>query len=274
MSPELGLLLDIAREAAAIINQVYATPFDVDYKAPRDPVTEADRRANELICARLAQAFPGVPVVAEESDPGVFQGYREADRAFFVDPLDGTREFVKKNGEFVVMIGLLEAGRPSTGLIHAPATGTSWLGRVSEGAEVVATDGARAPLRVSGTAALAEARVLSTRSHRSPALEAALAALGVRQLDALGSAGLKCAEVAAGTADAYVAPARAGSLWDVCAGEAIIRAAGGELTDAFGELIDYRSANLVNERGIVASNGRIHAEILARLAEARARASA
>ncbi len=271
MSAVLEVLRQIALEAAAIINEVYAQPFDVDYKAPRDPVTEADRRANELICLRLAAAFPGVPVVAEESDPSAFAGYRDATRVFFVDPLDGTREFVKKNGEFVVMIGLLDAGRPLCGLVHAPATGRSWLGQVAQGAQVVDEHGARRPLGVSATASLAEARVLSTRSHRSPALEAALAALGCRQLDALGSAGLKCAEVAAGTADAYVAPARAGSRWDVCAGEAIIHAAGGKFTDAFGEPIDYLSESLVNERGIVASNGRLHAEILARLAEARAK---
>ncbi|MBK8996682.1 MAG: 3'(2'),5'-bisphosphate nucleotidase CysQ [Myxococcales bacterium] len=271
MSAVLSTLREIAEQAALIINEVYSRPFDVDYKAPRDPVTEADRRANELICRRLAAAFPGVPVVAEESDPESFAGYRGAERVFFVDPLDGTREFVKKNGEFVVMIGLLEAGRPVCGLVHAPATGTTWQGRVGEGAEVVQIDGTRRPLGVSATATLSEARVLSTRSHRSPALEAALAALGVRRLDALGSAGLKCAEVAAGTADAYVAPARAGSRWDVCAGEAIIHAAGGRFTDAFGEPIDYLSESLVNERGIVASNGHLHAEILARLADARAR---
>lgn len=271
MTELLDVLGDIAREAAAIINEVYSTPFDVDYKAPRDPVTDADRRANQLICQRLGQAFPGVPVVAEESDPSAFSGYRAAPRVFFVDPLDGTREFVKRNGEFVVMIGLLDAGRPAFGVIHAPATGQCWRADVTRGAELVEADGSRRRLGVSATASLSEARVLSTRSHRSPALEQALAALGARRLDALGSAGLKCAEVAAGTADAYVAPARAGSRWDVCAGEALIHAAGGRFTDAFGEPIDYLSESLVNERGIVASNGSLHAEILARLAAERAR---
>ncbi|MCC6901865.1 MAG: 3'(2'),5'-bisphosphate nucleotidase CysQ [Polyangiaceae bacterium] len=268
MKTVLDVLSEIAAEAATLINAVYAEPFEVEYKSPRDPVTLADRQANALICQRLGEAFPGVPVVAEESDPATFAGYRTAERAFFVDPLDGTREFVKRNGEFVVMIGLLEAGRPAAGVIFAPATGVSWVGQVGLGAAVV-TNGARAPLAVSSTPTLAEARVLSTRSHRSPDLERALAALGVRQLDALGSAGLKCAAVAAGTADAYVAPARAGSRWDLCAGEAIVHAAGGRFTDAWGEPIDYRTESLVNERGIVASNGRLHDEILARLAAAR-----
>ena len=121
-------LLEIAREAAAIINQVYAAPFEVEYKTPRDPVTLADRRANDHICTRLEAAFPGVPIVAEESDPASFADFRAATRVFFVDPLDGTREFVKRNGEFVVMIGLLDGDRPEAGVIHAPATGESWLG--------------------------------------------------------------------------------------------------------------------------------------------------
>ncbi|MBK7582549.1 MAG: 3'(2'),5'-bisphosphate nucleotidase CysQ [Myxococcales bacterium] len=271
MSELLEFLTDVARQAAGIINAVYSTPFEVDYKSPRDPVTEADRRANALICARLAEKFPGVPVVAEESDPATFADYRRASRVFFVDPLDGTREFVKKNGEFVVMIGVLDAGRPKAGVIHAPATGATWLGEVGHGAELLGTDGSRTPLAVSKTSLLSASRLLSTRSHRSPALEAALAALEARQIDPLGSAGLKCVEVAAGGAEAYVAPAKAGSRWDICAGEAIILAAGGMLTDAYGDQVDYLSESLINERGIVASNGRVHAEILARWAEVRRR---
>ena len=265
---ELELMLAVAREAAVLINEVYATDFDVEYKAPRDPVTLADRRANELICARLSAEFPGVPIVAEESDPTTFAGFRQAPRAFFVDPLDGTREFVKKNGEFVVMIGLVEREAPALGVIHAPATGDSWCAG-SGAAFRVNADGSEAPLGVSMTEQLSEARIVSTRSHRSPAVEHALAALAAKKLDALGSAGLKCMEVASGLADAYVAPGRAGSRWDVCAGEALLRAAGGKLTDTWGNPIDYRAESLVNERGIVASNGKLHDEILDRLATVR-----
>ena len=92
MSQALTETLDsVAREAASLIRQVYRTAFSVDFKAPRDPVTEADRGANALICERLAAHFPNVPIVAEESDPQSFAGYRSAERIFFVDPLDGTR---------------------------------------------------------------------------------------------------------------------------------------------------------------------------------------
>lgn len=256
----------VAREAAVLIREVYRTDFDVDFKGPRDPVTEADRRANDHICTRLEALFPGVPIVAEESEPASFSGYSSAERIFFVDPLDGTREFVAKNGEFVVMIGFVDGKRALASVIHAPESGLSWLGQVGVGATQVDSAGSVSPIRVSETALLAEARVVGSRSHRSPAVERALAALGAREIVALGSAGLKAAAVARGTADAYVAPHYAGKRWDACAADALITAAGGRLTDADGELFDYRAANLGNERGIVGSNARLHDAILAKLA--------
>lgn len=258
----------VAREAAVLIRQVYATKFDVDFKGPRDPVTEADRQANELICTRLAALFPNVPIVAEESEPEAFAGYRGAERIFFVDPLDGTREFVARNGEFVVMIGLVEGERATAGVIHAPESGISWIGHVGQGAFKVEADGTRTSITVSRTPSLAEARIVGSRSHRDPALEQALAALGARELVALGSAGLKASAVAHGAADAYVAPHYAGKRWDACASDALITAAGGKLSNNRGEAFDYRTESLDNDRGIIASNGRFHQAIIERLGAA------
>jgi 3'(2'), 5'-bisphosphate nucleotidase len=260
----------VAREAALLIRQVYRTDFGVDFKAPRDPVTEADRQANDLICERLGKLFPGVPIVAEESEPETFAGYRTAERIFLVDPLDGTREFVAKNGEFVVMIGFVDGQHAMASVIHAPESGVSWVGQVGVGAYQADANGAREPIRVSETASLSDARIVGSRSHRNPALERALAGLQARELVALGSAGLKAAAVARGTADAYVAPHYAGKRWDACAADALITAAGGKLTNALGERFDYRTADLGNDRGIIASNGRLHDAILEKLSSARA----
>jgi 3'(2'), 5'-bisphosphate nucleotidase len=118
---------------------------------------------------------------------------------------------------------------------------------------------------VSETAELSAARIVGSRSHRNPALERALANLHARELVALGSAGLKAAAVARGAADAYVAPHYAGKRWDACAADALITAAGGKLTNSDGEYFDYRAADLGNDRGIIASNGRFHDAILERL---------
>jgi 3'(2'), 5'-bisphosphate nucleotidase len=254
----LEVLVGIAAEAARLVAEVYATPFTVDFKGPADPVTEADRRANDLIVERLMREFPGVPVVAEESKPETFANYATSNEIFFVDPVDGTNEFVERNPEFVVMIGLLSGGAPTLGVMHAPALGIAWAGAVGSGAERILAGGSRSPIRVSDTPELSAARLVSSRSHRSARLDRALASLGPREVYTKGSAGLKGTEVAEGAADAHVAPFYAGKRWDACAAEALITAAGGRVTDAYGEPLDYRGAGLSNDRGLVATNGRNH----------------
>ncbi|HKQ69387.1 MAG TPA: 3'(2'),5'-bisphosphate nucleotidase CysQ [Polyangiaceae bacterium] len=259
---ELEIMLSIAREAAGIIARVYATDFAVDYKGPSDPVTQADREANALICARIAEAFGPVPVVAEESDESAFAGWVGAPRVFFVDPLDGTLEFVAKNGDFVVMIGLCENARPVAGVVLAPAFGTAWAGADSVGAFEVDPMGVRTPLRVSRASDLAHARAVVSRSHQSDRLRDFLGTLGIGQISQRGSAGLKAADVASGRADIYLQPGRAGKRWDCCAPEAIVRAAGGVFTDGLGELIDYGGPELTNENGFLVSNAQLHSSVV------------
>lgn len=266
----LETLVGIAAEAAVVVQAVFETPFTVDFKGPKDPVTEADRRANDLICERLAAAFPGVPIVAEESDAASFADFRGSSEIFFVDPVDGTNEFVERRKDFVVMIGLVQGERATHGVMHAPALGVAWAGAVGEGATRIDANGARSPIQVSRRGELSSARLVGSRSHRGPRLERVLGALGVGELIPMGSAGLKGAYVARGDAEAYVAPFYAGKRWDACAAEALVVAAGGRVTDAFGNSIDYRAESLSNDRGIVATNGVLHDALLTRIAEIRA----
>lgn len=262
---DLETMLSAAREAQAVVARVYATDFAVDYKGPRDPVTTADREANALLCERLGKRFPGVPLVAEESDERTFSGWRGAERSFFVDPLDGTVEFVSRNGEFAIMIGLAEAGRAIAGVVLAPATGIAWIGAAGVGAWEIAPGGERTAIRVSDTDDLARSRVVVSRSHRGARLEAVLDALAPSEIVPLGSAGLKGVRVATGGADLYVQPGRAGKRWDACAPEAIVVAAGGRFTDARGEPIDYAGGALENTTGVLVSNGRLHDAALDRI---------
>lgn len=263
-------LLAIGLEAAAVVRDIYGRPFKVDYKGPQDPVTEADRAANELICTRIAAAFPGCPIVAEESAPELFADFRRHERVFFVDPVDGTREFVERNGEFVVMIGVLEGAHAVASVLCAPATGVSWTGLVGTGAYRLEADGVEKPIRVSTTSSLAKACVVASRSHRTEALERILAVVNAQEVRALGSAGLKGAHVADGYADAYISPGYAGKRWDICPTEALVVAAGGRVTDAYGEAIDYRAPSLVNDRGFVVTNAILHDRILEHMAGVRA----
>jgi 3'(2'), 5'-bisphosphate nucleotidase len=263
----LEQMAEIAADAAKEILRVYEQPFVVDFKGPDDPVTEADHRANHLICDRLRREFPGIPVVSEESPPREWADFRESDRVFFVDPLDGTREFVAKNGEFVVMIGLLEGERPTHGVLHAPATGTAWAGAVGEGAFRKETSGTWKALPALVERPLDQARVLVSKSRKSPLCREAVSLLAPREVLRVGSAGLKGAAVADGRADIYLAPEFAGSRWDSCAPEAIIRALGGNFTDVGGEPLDYRAAGVENDRGAVAAPPNLHREVIVRLSE-------
>jgi 3'(2'), 5'-bisphosphate nucleotidase len=259
---ELEIMLRIAREACGVIDRIYATDFAVDYKGPSDPVTEADRQANTLICARLAEEFGDVPIVAEESDESAFAGWVGAPRVFFVDPLDGTLEFIAGNDDFVVMIGLVEAGRPVAGVVAAPALGVAWAGADTVGAYEIAKSGAKKPLEVSTTTELSRARAVVSRSHQSERLLQLISDLGIPLVIPRGSAGLKAAQVAAGLADVYFQPGLAGKRWDTCAPEAILAAAGGVATDAWGHPIDYSGPELGNKLGFLATNGHLHPQLV------------
>jgi 3'(2'), 5'-bisphosphate nucleotidase len=246
--------LAAAREAAALVMGVYETPFEVQYKAKDDPVTRADREANALLCDRLSSVFPGAPIVAEESEASTYAGYAQADVAWFVDPLDGTREFVARNGEFSVMIGLAVKGRAVLGVVVAPAWGRSFFGVVGDRAWEVSENGSRTEIHPSPQKSLKGASVVLSRSRVSPGLTALARGLGVREIVAHGSSGLKGALVASGAYDVYLQPGRAGMLWDACATEALVNAAGGRCTDAEGSPFEYATEDLINRRGLVATN--------------------
>jgi 3'(2'), 5'-bisphosphate nucleotidase len=262
LSPLLSTLANIAASAGELVMRSYCRPIQVEFKGPNDPVTSADRAANTLICEALADSFPEWPVVAEESDPECFANYRRAKCVFFVDPIDGTREFVDRIDEFAVMIGLVEGETAKAGVIHAPVGGVTWAGEVGRGAWRFVTGGSDTPISTSHTTRISEGTVLVSRSRRSPELDGHIQALRAGSLRSLGSAGLKAAMVADGTADVYLAIGAAGKRWDACAADALVTAAGGRVSDMLGRAFDYRSVSLVNSFGIVASNGTLHETIL------------
>jgi 3'(2'), 5'-bisphosphate nucleotidase len=183
-----------------------------------------------------------------------------------VDPLDGTRDFIRGRRGFAVMIGLCVGGRPALGVVFQPTEGRLYYGG-PDGAERVDTDGVVTHLRVSTVRDLAAIRLVASASHRTEAIDRVRAALGVRDEMNVGSVGLKLALIAEGERDLYVNPASKSSLWDSCGPEAILAAAGGRLTDLAGAPLDYSGAtSLANERGLVASNGLVHDDVIARLA--------
>lgn len=247
-----AFLLDLSARAEALVMEVYRAPFSVEFKGPKDPVTLADKRANELIVTELARKLPGVPIVAEESPKDDYAGYVGAPRAFFVDPVDGTNEFVKKTGEFCVMLGYVEHGVPVVGVIGAPVLGQRFEGILGEDrhAKVTAADGSTKQLAVS-RADFGEGLAVISRSHHSADTDAALDRLGVPGRENYGSAGLKAMRVATGSALVYLHAGYAGARWDAAAPEAIARAAGASYTDMHGIHYRYDEPELANSHGML-----------------------
>jgi len=237
--PELERL---AREAGALILEVYAQDFAVRGKADASPVTEADERAEACIVAGLLALAPAVPVVAEEA---VSRGECPTlgKRFWLVDPLDGTREFVSRNGEFTVNIALIEYGAPVLGVVHVPVHDTLYLGAVGQGAWVV-EQGRREHIACKH-APPQGLRVASSRSHGDDAaMTAWLAGRTVASHVAAGSS-LKFGLVARGAADVYPRFGRT-MEWDTAAGHAVLRAAGGEVFDLAGQPLRYGKPGFEN----------------------------
>jgi 3'(2'), 5'-bisphosphate nucleotidase len=269
---DLERLARIARDAGEGILKLYQSGFRVDYKGPGDPVTDADREANALICGRLAAEFPDAAIVAEESASEAYANYRDHERVFFVDPLDGTREYVAQNGQFVVMIGLLEGDVATLGVVYAPTTGTLWCGGRGLGAFRRDADGSERSVQVTGVGAPEQARLCVSRSRRSERMRDALHSIGAHEVVPMGSAGLKGALVAEGSVDGYLAVGIAGKHWDACATDALVSAAGGRVSDLRGRPFDYRSEQLELSHGLLAANPVLHAALRQRLDSASARA--
>ena len=266
----LATFLDAAAAAAEVVMCVYAeSDPGVELKGPHDPVTRADKLSNALIVERLRREFPGVPIVAEESAPSSYEGFSGKPCAFFVDAVDGTQDFIARTGDFSIMLGFAEAGRPTVGVVHCPALGEVYGAAEGVGAFRITKEG-RAPIHVGGKAELCSCRGAISRFHRGGPVDAKLGVLGLRELVPMGSAGIKAARVASGELDIYAHPMRAvAKLWDACAPDAIVRAAGGLYTDGSGRPFDYRGGAGQNE-GTLAANATLHAEALRRFAAAEA----
>lgn len=224
----LDALIDAALAGGAEIMRLYAGAHCATLKEDASPVTDADRNAEAAIIARLCVAAPTIPILAEESAAaGVMPLLGDA--FFLVDPLDGTREFLNRNGEFTVNIALVRNGRPVMGVVYAPALGRLYAGGAGSGA-LGAEVGERGPGPLRPIRARAPGRALTavaSRSHRTAETDAFLATLAIAEFAAAGSS-LKFCLLAEGSADVYPRFART-MEWDTAAGQAVLEAAGGRV---------------------------------------------
>jgi 3'(2'), 5'-bisphosphate nucleotidase len=240
-------VVNIATEAGRRILDVYERQFDVSRKDDGSPLTDADRAAHEIIVARLTALTPNIPVLSEESAKIEYSERADWQRFWLVDPLDGTREFVNRNGEFTVNIALIENSAPVLGVVYVPVTGVCYLALRGQGAWKEQGGCQRMPIHVRAYQG-GHATVVASRSHRGDAVDKFLANLKAREGEydttSLGSS-LKLCRVAEGTADVYprLGPT---SEWDTAAAQCVVECAGGRVTDLDGQPLHYNKPNILN----------------------------
>ena len=240
-------IIALSRQASAAIMQVYGGEFAVERKDDDSPLTAADLASHRCIVDGLEKLSPGIPILSEESAeevPAMLR--RQWSRMWLVDPLDGTREFVKRNGEFTVNIALIEDGEAVLGVVQAPVTGALWHGQRGRGA-FRREGGQDLPIRVRAPAT-SPLRVAASRSHRDARTEAVLARMGGIEPVGVGSS-LKFCRLAEGSMDVYP---RFGptSEWDTAAGQSVLEAAGGAVLDlvpggGFGRPLRYNQRDTI-----------------------------
>ena len=231
----LACVREIALSAGKVVMAVYATDFAVRGKDDASPVTQADERAEAVIVAALRELAPDIPIVAEEA-VAAGAAPKVGARFWLVDPLDGTKEFISRNGEFTVNIALVQDGVPVLGVVFAPALQRLFAGALGAGAYVEDALGRRL-IQARGVPAEG-LTVVASRSHGdASALDAYLAGRKVASLTNAGSS-LKLCLVAGGEADLYPRLGRT-MEWDIAAGHAVLLAAGGQVTDLSGRPLRY-----------------------------------
>jgi 3'(2'), 5'-bisphosphate nucleotidase len=240
----LEAALEIATEAGAAIMQVYGREFAVELKDDRSPLTEADRAAHRIIVAGLGRLSPRLPVLSEESAAHELEDRRQWDPFWLVDPLDGTKEFIKRNGEFTVNIALIRGHDAVLGVVHVPARDEDYYGCRDHGAFLKRANNAPKAINAT-TRAASPVRVVGSRSHRGASLETFLERVGPHEMVPMGSS-LKLCLVASGDADVYprLGPT---SEWDTAAAQAVVECAGGRVVNLAGEPIRYNAkADILN----------------------------
>lgn len=261
-----GLVPGVAEAtiAAGRLVQSMQTPaLAVDRKAGDEPVTAADRAASTLLVDAITAQFPHDVVISEETadDPRRLTN----ERVWFIDPIDGTNDFIRGETGFCVMVGMCQRGRPVAGYVYHPPSERLYVAAHGRGAWIVSLDEEPARMRVSTVDELPLARMVVSKSHRTATIDDVKSALGISSEINVGSVGLKLALIAVGERDLYVNPNTRTKAWDTCAPEVLLHEAGGRLTAVDGTPLEYRAAALGHPRGLVATNGHLHEAAIAKM---------
>jgi len=254
-------VLDAVFFAGKAILEVYGEDFAVEMKGENDPLTQADLQSNEILKKVLLQS---AYVLSEEDKDDLVR--LDFEKVWIIDPLDGTKEFIDRNGEFAIMIGLVVSGLPVIGIVYQPTADLLYVAQKGEGVFERITSGWKR-LKGSNHSVLSDFRAVVSRSHLSGKSLDFLKYLGVENYTQKGSAGVKAGEICRGNAEFYFNPSDKLKQWDTCALYCMLAEIGGRVTDMLGNELEYNVAEVNHLKGILVSNGRAHEEIVRRWGE-------
>jgi 3'(2'), 5'-bisphosphate nucleotidase len=247
----LEVVRDLCRAAGVEILRIYGTDAEVRYKEDRSPLTAADTASHEYLVTELARLIPGVPVVSEESGDATADPALMADTYWLIDPLDGTKEFIKRTGDFTVNVALIRGGRPVLGVVHVPVRNTDYFAELGAGAWRQTADRPAVAIRTKAVPP-ARVRVVASKDHAGHELETVLGQLPDAELKQIGSS-LKFCLVAEGSADCY--PRLAPTMeWDTAAAHCVVETAGGVVLTLDGKPLAYGKPGRKNPSFIVVSD--------------------
>ena len=254
LTKELDVAIQAARSAGAAALDIYETNYQTWEKDNKSPLTEADLAADKIILDHLAQFDHAI--LSEETDDDLSR--LEADTLWIVDPLDGTKDFMKKTGDFSMMIGLVHMGRPVLGVVYKPVKDELYYATKGNGAYLLKKKNNPIRLQVGKIDQPSDLRIVVSRAHFAETDKDIAAALGAESFIKSGSVGIKVGLIADGSCDLYYNTSSYSSEWDSCAPEAILTEAGGIITDIKGNPLEYNKENVKCLNGILASNGPCH----------------
>jgi len=264
---EIRLAVELARAAGAVLLKHYYSPFLVEQKINAldeiEEVTAADREANELIVKGLREQFPNDGILAEESSDS--EDRLAKNRVWLIDPMDGTKNFIARDGDFAVQIGLAVDGESVAGVVYQPVRDVLYRAARGGGSWIEEKDNQAARMSVSQRTRAGEMVLASSRSHRGPRMDSVVSAFGFKNEMRRGSVGIKMGLIAEQDADLYFHLSPSTKQWDTCGPEIILVEAGGKVTDLFGQPLRYNDVRIDNRNGIVATNGAAHEMVIENL---------
>ena len=254
--PETQLAIQAALEAGKTVMNVYNQEFSSTLKNDNTPLTEADVKSNQIIQKIISDS--GHPILSEESVDD--KKRLDSKKIWIIDPLDGTSDFIKKTGEFTIMISLVEDHIPILGVIYWPTEKKLYLAQKGQGA-FKSDNAVWSKLSVSKISELENCRAVGSRYHISEIEQNLIKRLNISQFTSKGSS-LKVADISSGNAELYFTTTNKIKQWDTCASYCLITEAGGKMTDMFGNDLKYNTERLNHENGLLVSNGLIHNHII------------